>query len=370
MLRSQIKNEIAPLTGFRFITAFMIFLSHAALFLGLKFDFWVADTFLANSSVFMSGFFVLSGYILTQLYAGTDFTQKKEVWNFYIRRFARIYPVYIFVTVVFFFLFPSFIFTPTDWVRIVINDLFLTQGFFPNVSDLGINCVTWSISVEAFFYLCFPLLITLFKSHARLLLFLAGIMSFVISVNIIGDVHTNLDSIHRLAVYYTNPVFRLSEFMIGISFNLLKNEGCLDSLPYLLNSCVFVFCLIISLALTPLASEKYSHMAANFILVPLFGVLIVNFHNIKSGFLQRSSVLNFLGKISYSFYLWQFLIIICGIFMQKTSGFNTLALVAFLFFINVILSCLSYVFLEVPARRILLKFIDDCPNFSLISKVS
>lgn len=370
MLRSAIKNEIAPLTGFRFITAFMIFLSHAALFLGLKFDFWGADTFLANSSVFMSGFFVLSGYILTQLYSDNDFTQKNEVWNFYIRRFARIYPVYFVATVVFFCLFPSFMFTPTDWVRIVINDLFLTQGFFPNASDLGINCVTWSISVEAFFYLCFPMLIILFRYHAMLLLFLAGIMSIIVSINIIGDVHTNLDSIHRLAVYYTNPIFRLSEFMIGISFNLLKKEGYLDELPFLLKSCVFVFCLIISLTLTPLAAEKYYHMAANFILVPLFGLLIVNFHNIKSGFLQNSIVLNFLGKISYSFYLWQFLVIISGIFMQKMTDFNTLALVVFLFFINVFLSSLSYVFLELPARRLLLKFVDKCPNFGLMTKSS
>jgi len=214
------------------------------------------------------------------------------------------------------------------------------------------------------------LLIMLFRYHARLLMFLAVIISIIISINIIGDVHTNLDSIHRLAVYYTNPIFRLSEFMIGISFNLLNKEGGLDKLPSLLKSCLFVFCLIISLSLTPLAAEKYSHMAANFILVPLFGILVVNCHNIKSGFLQNSIVLNFLGKISYSFYLWQFLVVICGIFMQKAAGFNTLALVAFLFFINVFLSSLSYVFLELPARKALLKFVDNYSDCGLMKKVS
>ena len=174
MIRNNtIDNEIVSLTSFRFITAFMIFLSHAGLFLNLRFNIWYLDGFIQNSSIFMTGFFVLSGYILSQIYSDKDFRQNSEVVSFYIKRFARIYPVYAIVTIVFFILFPWGNFSYADWLRIFINDIFLTQGFFPNVSDLGINCITWSVSVEAFFYLCFPLIIVLFRHRPKLLMLLS-----------------------------------------------------------------------------------------------------------------------------------------------------------------------------------------------------
>jgi peptidoglycan/LPS O-acetylase OafA/YrhL len=351
----NIKDEIAPLTSFRFLVALVIFLSHIGLFFDLKLNFWILDEFIANCSVFMTGFFVLSGYILSQIYSDRDFTIKQEVADFYIKRFARIYPVYLSATLFFFFILPQFNFTFTDWLRVLVNDLFLTQAFFPNVSDLGINCITWSISVEAFFYFCFPLLIVLFKNRPRTLLCLALLISFIVSINIIGDVHTNIDSVRRLALYYTNPLFRLSEFMVGISFNLLQKENYLVSIPKVLQSKLFIFSIIFILTILPLSGEMYSHMGSNFLILPLFGLFVYNFHKTKTGVFCNNRYLNLMGKVSYSFYLWQFIILIFGMYLMKTTSYSVLFLVIISFVANTFVSLLSYYYIEEPFRRFIVK---------------
>ncbi|MEE3003758.1 MAG: acyltransferase [Pseudomonadota bacterium] len=353
--KTHIQDEIGSLTAFRFITAFVIFLSHSSLFLGLKFGVFIVDEFLRNFSIFMTGFFVLSGYILSHLYSERDFTQKDEIRSFYLKRLARLYPVYAVTTFVFFCFFSPFDFTSFDWLRVFINDIFLTQGFFPNVSDLGINCITWSVSVEAFFYLLFPLIMVLFRTRPLFLLLISLLISLIISVNIVGDINTQQESMKKLAFYYASPLFRINEFMLGISFNLFVKKNKFNFIPKILQSIALVMFFILALAISPLSSEKYSHMGANLLLVPLFGLLIINFHHLKRGFFKDSICLRFLGKISYSFYLWQFIAIVLGLVLRKILDISPLCAVMIILPFNIVLSTFSYHFLEEPCRKLILK---------------
>lgn len=96
---SHIKNEVPSLTSFRFITAFVVFLFHCKIHLGYNTGIALLDKFLNNGAVFMTGFFVLSGYIMCYVYSTKDFRKKSEIYNFYLKRFARVYPVYFIATV-------------------------------------------------------------------------------------------------------------------------------------------------------------------------------------------------------------------------------------------------------------------------------
>ena len=60
------------------------------------------DRFFANGACFMTGFFVLSGFIMMLVYENADFGKQKNIFDYYIKRFAKIYPTYIVGTIVYF----------------------------------------------------------------------------------------------------------------------------------------------------------------------------------------------------------------------------------------------------------------------------
>ena len=179
------KPEIRPLTSFRFITAFVVFLFHCKIHLGFSFGIKLIDKFINNGAVFMTGFFIMSGYVMCYVYSSKNFSQKREVINFYIKRFAKIYPTYLIGSIIYFiFIKPENSYSIQEWIRIALNDILLVQSFFPKMFELGINSGTWSISVEAFFYLLFPIIIVLFLKKPFTLLSLGLFLSLVININI------------------------------------------------------------------------------------------------------------------------------------------------------------------------------------------
>ncbi len=351
---SHIKNEVSSLTSFRWLTAFTVFLFHCKIHLGYNFGLKIIDKFLSNGAVFMTGFFVLSGYIMCFVYINKDFRKKTEIYNFYIKRFARIYPVYLIATITYFiFITPEIPYSKGDWIRIIVNDLFLVQAFFPNMFQLGINGGTWSISVEAFFYLLFPLILVLFSKRSHILFIIAMAASLIITINVVTENYGSVSN--NIKTFYSNPVMRVSEFMIGISFYLLQAKGKLKNLPKFLKSSVFVFFLIFCLTCLKFSEGPYSYMGLQYFITPLFGLLIFNFHNIKYGPIANNKVINYLGKISYSFYMWQFLAIELGRYLKEHYDTNSWLLMLSALSLNIILSSVSYHLIEERCRSILMK---------------
>jgi peptidoglycan/LPS O-acetylase OafA/YrhL len=118
---------IKSLTSFRFITACIVFLFHCRVHFDWQVGSILVDKFFINGATFMTGFFVLSGFIMAHVYSNTDFTKRENVFNFYLKRFAKIYPTYAFATIVYFICYP----VPEKQIyRTIANDLFLMQGFF------------------------------------------------------------------------------------------------------------------------------------------------------------------------------------------------------------------------------------------------
>lgn len=354
ILNSHIKNEVSSLTSFRFVTAFVVFLFHCKIHFGYNFGVKLIDKFLNNGAVFMTGFFVLSGYIMCYVYLNNDFRKKSEIFNFYLKRFARIYPIYFVATIVYFiFVTPKTPYSGGDWIRIVVNDLFAVQAFFPNMFQLGINGGTWSISVEAFFYFLFPLILILFSKKPRILFLTGMAISLIITVNIIGESYSTRNNIKT---YYSNPIMRVNEFMIGISFYLLSLKGAFNKMPKILKSSSFVFLLIFGLTVLEQSEPRYSYMGLHFFIVPLFGLLIFNFHNMKYGPMKNSQIINYLGKISYSFYMWQFIAIQLGKYLKEHyPSIDAWYLMLIALSLNIIVSSISYHLIEEKFRRVLIK---------------
>ncbi|MFC7531401.1 acyltransferase family protein [Actinoplanes sp. GCM10030250] len=215
------------LTGLRWIAALMIFFLH----IQSESNFFVADSraqgaldsLLAAGRSGVSFFYILSGFVLAWSVRPAD-TTSRFLW----RRFSKIYPNH-FVTFLVACLLLSWRDMPVvDFERMFYN-LTLLHSWVPGRDDIwySFNAPSWSLSCEAFFYLCFPLL---YAGLRRLkpaawwgiagssLLFVAA-LPFAVKL---------LDepfgwSAHFI-VYHLPPV-RMVEFLLGMCLALLVRGG-------------------------------------------------------------------------------------------------------------------------------------------------
>lgn len=99
-------------------------------------------------------FFVLSGFVISYVYA-----DRFEYRSYLVRRFARIYPVYILTTLLALGIVTSFgkpPFSKLDDFDILMN-LPMLQGFYGG-HTISVNFVSWSVSAEFIIYLIFPVI--------------------------------------------------------------------------------------------------------------------------------------------------------------------------------------------------------------------
>lgn len=296
----------------------------------------------------MTGFFVLSGYIMAHVHKNHDFSHKKEVFNYYLKRIARIYPAYIFASL-FYFIAVNSTYTTDEWWLIIINDILLTQAFFEKVCLLGINDATWSVSCEAFFYLLFPFIILEFKkSNPKWILTLTIIIAIVYSCSAFFHTPLNGAEIHL----YFNPLVRINEFVMGIAFCTLGyNNKVITSFSCipLLSIALFI------LTILDASKNQFHYMGAQFLIAPILGVLICALAHWDSKF-TTNAVMLFLGRISYSFYLWQFTSFTLTERLV-TANYITIPQMAIFFAlaINLATASLSYYFIEIPLREKILR---------------
>jgi peptidoglycan/LPS O-acetylase OafA/YrhL len=346
---------IRSLTSFRFITAFVVFLFHCNIHFGWRTNVSFCDMFFQNGAVFMTGFFVLSGFIMAHVYGETKFSERQNVWRFYWKRFAKIYPTYVVSTIV--FLAASSLFLkdvnfwhaidPKQWARIAINNPFLVQGFFPTMFDIANNGGTWSLTVEGFLYFLFPFLLFLSGKSPRIL-WIASVFAILITLNL---------QFEKQDYIYANPIMRLADFMFGMGFYFLKDR--IRLLPY--RAVLHVLTVVLLLYVCKqLAGPQY--MRGQFLVAPLFG-LWITFVYYSSNIFYNNRVSEYLGKISYSFYLWQFVAILPSkAIVDYYPEINRYWLVGAAFFVNFMVSALSYHLVEEPARKHILNKV--LPRFS------
>ena len=121
----------------------------------------------------VSFFFVLSGFVLTYSYSGSDGRMRGTRSAFYLARFARIYPAYLLAAIAaipLFFLALRQVHTLAGTLmRVAAGGTLvaaLVQSWLPRTANY-LNSPAWSLSVEAFFYLLFPLILPLITGLSK-----------------------------------------------------------------------------------------------------------------------------------------------------------------------------------------------------------
>ena len=201
--------KVEQLTFTRFIAALMV----------LFFHYHNTNIFFQNGNVFVSFFYILSGFVLT-ISQKKKFFSRKDFFEFYRNRFARVYPVYLFSILL-------FVITTKKIGWGLLFNLLAIQSLSPN-NALSYNAPGWSISVEFFFYFCFPFLVNFFSSRdplrfVVLMTFCFWVLSQAFSMYIF---YSELDEKYieiRYFLFY-NPLNHLSSFLCGVAAALIYNK--------------------------------------------------------------------------------------------------------------------------------------------------
>ena len=87
-------KRIYTLDLLRIFGAITILLFHIKLEFGYVYP--IFDSFISQGNCIMLLFFMLSGFVLQKSYSGTCFWEGKKLGDFYYKRLAGIYPLYLF----------------------------------------------------------------------------------------------------------------------------------------------------------------------------------------------------------------------------------------------------------------------------------
>lgn len=285
------------LTGLRFVAAFAVFGFHAVVFFeGPTRD--VMDWVFGQGRSGVSFFFVLSGFLLAWSSRPGD-----RPLDFYRRRLSRIYPAYLLALLIATVL---WVLRDPAGLQNGLLTLFLVQAWVPDSEAyFAVNVPAWSLSVEAFFYLSFPLAIVLLRQlrAGRLWLVSSLSVAVIVAIAFIASFWIAPDGISGntvavwAAVYF--PLARLPEFLLGMALALLFKRGALPHVPWAL-AIVIVTAAYVSMSVWP---SVYG-VAAQCI-VP-FAILIVAAAQRDvggtGGWLRNAWVIH-AGAASYCFYL-------------------------------------------------------------------
>ncbi len=208
------RRTIHALTGIRLIAAIYVVVFHSKL--GPKLGnhgHWILANLLGNGGMAVSLFFLLSGFILAYTYAG-QINKSGASRKFWEARFARLWPVYI-ISLVLISISEHYLPKLLQSIAVIL----MVQAWNPfDVGMAGVwNTVCWTLSTEAFFYLCFPLLQPRLEklSSSSLLWTLAGVLILIISFNLEADGFGYVDNTLLSFSHIPIPILRLPEFIAG-----------------------------------------------------------------------------------------------------------------------------------------------------------
>lgn len=293
-------------------------------------------------------FFVISGYLMTRIIANGLQAGQFSLIAFYAARARRIIPALAALCVVLAVF--GYFFLPTDDYRELLRTtkeslLFTSNHYFAKDGSyfdapLQENWLlhTWSLSVEWQFYLLYPLiLMALFRlgnlRKVKLMVAALGACSLAASMACSAS--------HPVGSFFLLPT-RAWEMIAG---------GLVYLYPLKLSGRAVAASETVGLALIGAALVLLPHDAAwpgYLALVPVAGAMLVIQANSNSAF-ARNRLLQFLGKCSYSIYLWHWPLVVflytCGLLDNPLA--TTVAML-----LSVGLGALSYYGVEARTRKV------------------
>lgn len=307
-------KEIPSLYGLRALSVLLVINHHLSVqhnwfqsSFGLK---WLTFEFIKDGQIGVTIFFVISGFLITTLLIQEERTnQEISLKKFYIRRSLRIFPAYYFLLLVYFLLQSvQYLHIPFDaWLTA------LTYTKYLNWDSDWYTAHAWSLSIEEQFYIFWPIVFKYLRNHRILIATLVSLAS---------------PSIRLLSFFYANDLFndltiftRVDAISIGCLLAIFQKRIITGVSKYWKVLFIASLFLLFSMRYIMVVLSRFGIGGINPMLLGSFGtitIFLICFILLYSCFgpkriwyyFLNSKPMVFLGKISYSLYLWQQLFLI------------------------------------------------------------
>jgi peptidoglycan/LPS O-acetylase OafA/YrhL len=285
-----------------------------------------------GGAIGVSVFFVLSGYLITSILLRDGMMTGGNIVRFIVRRIARIYPMYVFQIAIMAAFLAAFRRDDLDTLLAALPDLlfFMTQS--PQHIGPAIG-VLWTLYIEFWFYLTFPVLLCAMMLTGRLITCIFAMMAISVVAKILGANET--------LQYYDH-------FLIGsLCAVLVKQElvPAFFSARWLFGA-AFLGIIIVGEIPYP-ESRGLGWFTESLSAAALTGVAIL------AGYVRRPQIelpwLAYLGRISYSTYLMHAAVL--DVFILYNNHLNLLRLAMYLPIV-LIVSSITYFTIEQPFIRL------------------
>ncbi len=318
------------------------------------------DDVLKAGPIAVNYFYLLSGFIMAIAYYRPRDKQAFNAKSYWWARFARIYPVYLLALLL---IAVTKLKDPNIGTALALNTSLL-QSWVPNYA-LSLNSPGWSLSVEAFFYLCFPFLLALVYRTGIKKITIIGLLLWF-STQVIHTILLNSDgyqaknALHSF-IYY-NPLMHINAFILGIIVGVIFKDKP-KILSQLQNHSTLGIIITTLLIAVIIAFEDhiahilgFSIALTNGQIAPLFLLFIVFLSLDKSLITQLFSHrwLVLLGEASFSLYILQRPV--HGIYeriLQNRIDLSETGHFYLYLVILILVSIASYKLFETPMRKIL-----------------
>lgn len=293
--KEKISKRAAGLDLFRVLAALMVLLFHCHIHHGS--DFGVLTGFVSMGAIFMSAFFMLSGYVLFLTYREQPLIQMASLKRFYLKRLVGILPLY-YVVALLYVLFLGQESAVQNLLLLPVEMLGL-QSVFSSLFEVSHNDGTWFISCLLLAYLAFPLMQEAVKQMSTRAKYVAlGICTLALFWAPLV-VHA-----FSTASIYTNPFFRGLEFFIGVLLCSLPVKSKLWGTWK-----AFFVELIVLVGLVSVGVHFHfsvgNYMLYDWVAVSIFACMVLTLARLKSPKLQGSAVLRYGSAVTYAFFLVQ-----------------------------------------------------------------
>ena len=326
-------KPIPSLNGLRALSILLVLISHAEMQ-----NFHIAKS--KGGQIGVTIFFVISGFLITHLLMNEERKYGRvSLKLFYIRRAIRIFPVYYIFLVVCIALhtFNFFYISETS----LLSSITYTKCFFKSEWETG---HLWSLSVEEFFYLIWPIAFIYLKAHRTL--FAVTVICVIPCVRLLSDL-SPINILMRADSIMWGCLFALYYERIVVFLKGLKKIMLLA--PFFIICCSVLIGDLTRYLHLPIPDKLRLALFGSFgtitsITICLIVVISINFKKNPWFKLLNFKLISNLGVLSYSIYIWQQLF-----FSPSLDAISSFPVNIVLIFI---VAHISYYLIEKPFLRL------------------
>lgn len=315
--------------------------------------------------ILMKTGFLITGIIITEIQQNS-FSLKQ----FYTRRIKRIYPAFITVMALVSFI-ASVIFIYNDFNKLrktielaiaFLSNFYLglTQGYFDLSANENPVLHIWSLAVEEQYYLIFPLILILAYKKFReikVLFIITLILFFILLATSFVSANFYKEVLHQPNIYYLSNL-RFPELLVGSLLAIYHNLSNKVQLSKQVNNILAILSTLLLFSCLFLMNNDIAYIPGITLILPcIFTALIIHTtsqNNIVKLCLSNKAIV-FIGKISYSLYLYHWIFIAFAYYITGEKQINNQS-IAIVIVLTIIFSVLSYYLIEQPIRKSKLNF--------------